>query len=225
MILVLFTSFLTVWGAEPVFAQSLTDDCPEGMLYSRSLSGQVECLPMKRSAQSEPRPSGSAAPMVDAVGRMGATQPAADHPDFAKGFWDHRSYGKAKGQFCTASFFKEGSSVVIVGPGGTQPGALMIFAGPAVPQPKEPSVQTKVTLKQSDSPSPQTVTVFHVRNPHVKDGGAIVFGVPTIEAAMEGMEDKLGFEVVMQNKPVVSIDWYDGVQARQKLQQCMKSIR
>lgn len=100
----------------------------------------------------------------------------------------------------------------------------MIFAAPAIPQPKEPSVQTKVTLKQSDSP-PQTVTVFHVRNPHVKESSAIVFGVPTIEEAMEGMEDKLGFEVVMQNKPVVTIDWHDGIQARQKLQQCMKSLR
>ena len=224
MIRVLLVSVVSIWATEPGWAQSLTDDCPDGTLYSRSLNGQVECLPMKPATPNEPRPSASAAPMVDAVGRMGATQPAADHPDFAKGFWDHRSYGKAKGQFCTASFFKEGSSVVIVGPGGTQPGALMIFAGPAVPQPKEPSVQTKVTLKQSDSP-PQTVTVFHVRNPHVKDGGAIVFGVPTIEAAMEGMEDKLGFEVVLQNKPVVTIDWHDGVQARQKLQQCMKSIR
>ncbi len=109
----------------------------------------------------------------------------------------------------------------IVGPGGNQTGALMIFADPTVPRPNESVLETKVTLKQSDSP-PQTVKTFHVQNPHAKDSGAIVFAVPTIDAVLEGMVDTLGFEVVLKGKSVVALSWHGGQDAKQKLQQCLK---
>lgn len=203
-------------------AQSLTGDCPEGTLFSQSLNGQVECLPVKRSSSASTPSPITGGPLVEAVGRMDATQSAPGPVDFDKGFWDHRSYGK--GQFCTAAFFKESASVSIVGPGGNQTGALMIFASATVPRPNDPVVETKVTLRQSDSP-PQTVKTFHVQNPHAKESGAIVFAVPTIEAALEGMIDTLDFDVILNGKSVVAIGWYDGLDAKQKLRKCLKTVR
>ena len=49
----------------------------------------------------------------------------------------------------------------------------------------------------------------------------IVFAVPTIEALMGGMEDNWSFDVIYQGQSIASIEWHDGLKARDELKKCL----
>lgn len=144
---------------------------------------------------------------------------------YKEGYWQYfQASSKAKkGEYCTAMFSKEGMSVSIMGPGGDYKGALMMFGSldeqnSAFPRATSSSKVT-VTLKQGND-APATLKAFNYtlgesQNP------VIVFAVPTIEAAMEGMEDKLDFHLQYDGQNIGDIEWHSGSKAREELKKCL----
>jgi hypothetical protein len=76
----------------------------------------------------------------------------------------------------------------------------------------------KVTLKQGNDPA-ATVTAF---NSTIGFSDEIKFAVPTIEAAMAGMDDKLKFTIDYEGTTVFELEWHSAVAAREVLGECLK---
>lgn len=140
---------------------------------------------------------------------------------YKEGYWQFFQ-GKsqaAKGEYCTAMFSREDMFVSIMGPGGSYKGALMMFAslheGSAFPHSSTGKI--KVTLKQgSDSPA-----TLYALSQHMGDTPVITFAVPTIDAALAGMEDKLSFHLEHEGKTLADFEWHSGLKARGELQKCL----
>lgn len=113
-------------------------------------------------------------------------------------------------------------SVAILGPGGDYRGALMLFMpledNAAFPRSAQPRV-IKVSLKQANDPV-ATVGVFNFSIGHW-EGPAIAFAVPTIEAALQGMEDKLDMHLQYEGQNIGDIEWHSGLAARDTLKKCL----
>jgi hypothetical protein len=146
------------------------------------------------------------------------------HKKHTDGYWDFfQSNSSAKpGEYCTAMFMREGMSVAIMGPGGDYRGALMMFL-PLIdnehfPKSKEARV-IKVTLEQAKDPA-ATVGVFNF-SIGAWEAPAIAFAVPTIEAALAGMEEKLDFRLDYEGKRIGEIEWHSGIAARDSLKKCL----
>ncbi|WP_347261910.1 hypothetical protein [Rudaea sp.] len=140
---------------------------------------------------------------------------------YKEGYWQFFQ-GKsqaAKGEYCTAMFSREQMQVSIMGPGGSYKGALMMFASldESSAFPLSPSGKIKVTLKQG-SDAPATVTAL---NQQIGDTPVITFAVPSIDAALAGMEDKLNFHLEVEGKTLGDIEWHSGLNARAELQLCL----
>ena len=121
------------------------------------------------------------------------------------------------GEYCAALYWKQDGFVRVSGPGGDYKGALLTFWGPDVPKPAKQQT-IKVALYQNDE-APQVVQAFN----YVLSGyeyGAIALAVPTLDALLSSMEDKIRFELKVNGKAVAKVDWHDGLIARDKLKEC-----
>lgn len=142
-----------------------------------------------------------------------------------EGYWQFfQANSKAKkGEYCTAMFMKEGMGVSIIGPGGDYKGALMMFFSahdnPAFPNAKN-MIQIPVTLKQG-ADAPVTVKALNYSIGSAWPTPVVVFAVPTIEAGMEGMDDKLDFHLQYGGKNIVDVEWHGGLAARDELKKCL----
>jgi hypothetical protein len=154
--------------------------------------------------------------------------------DFFRGTWKFspseegldRTASKSV-EHCSATFFKYNKLdtfgfITILGPAGDYKSASLIFWGKGIPRPKN-AEKIKVTLTQSNE-KPQTVEVMNLsisKESYPSDiFGAIAFSVPTLEAALAGMEDKQSFDVAMNGKTLVKVEWNGGLATRDKLRQC-----
>lgn len=143
---------------------------------------------------------------------------------YKTGYWQffQASSSAKKGEYCAAMFLKEGMSVTIMGPGGSYKGALMMLANshndPAFPSSPTPT-KILMSLKQG-SDAPATVNVLNYTIGDLKVPVA-VFAVPTIEAAMAGMDDKLDFHLEHKGKKIVDVEWHGGDAARDELKKCL----
>lgn len=154
------------------------------------------------------------------------------------GWWEFmQANSKAKpGEYCAATFirakrearpggvdlFKEGTAVTLFGPGGDYRGALLAFMPMSEDHvfPKLKSgQQVLVTLKQGNE-SPETLNAVYM-TVGASSLPMIAFAVPSIEALMGGMEDKLDFEVIYQGKSIANIAWHSGLKARDELKLCI----
>lgn len=144
---------------------------------------------------------------------------------YKEGYWQFfQASSKAKkGEYCTAMFSREGISVSILGPGGDYKGALMMFASLDNKNNDFPKSSTSskvtVTLKQGND-APATVKAINY-SLGVSQNPAIVFAVPTIDAALEGIEDKLDFHLEYDGKNIGDIEWHSGIKARDELKKCL----
>jgi hypothetical protein len=144
----------------------------------------------------------------------------AAYQSYLSGDWFHKeSPAGLPGEYCVATFMKEGVGAMVMGPGGGYPNAFLAFFSQDIPRPASLK-KIKVTLKQTGE-KPQTLNVFNARLPGVDGFGMIIFAVPSIDAAMQGMLDKHSFEVTLKNKSVAKIAWHDGNTARKKLRGCV----
>ena len=128
---------------------------------------------------------------------------------------------KVPGDFCAAIFMNLKGFVRVSGPGAEYEGALLTFWGPHVPMP--PAMRTiSVSLTQSDDGQTQTVQGFNYTDTRLRvPTGAIALAVPSAEALLSNMQDKLGFSVAVAGEAVLDIDWHSGRAARDKLRRCM----
>jgi hypothetical protein len=126
----------------------------------------------------------------------------------------------APGDNCVAMWSKVDGAVSIVGPGKAYQGGMLIFWSTDIPRPADTQT-VAVTLKQSKY-QPQSVNALNFSVPDVP-AGAIGLTVPNIEAALNTMLDVEHFVVEMDGQPVADIDWIDGLAARAKLSECVKS--
>ena len=128
--------------------------------------------------------------------------------------------GAQPGESCTAMFWRKDAIVVLSGPGGGSKRAFLTFFGKDIPSPA--NVKTiKVTLTQNND-VPQTVKAFNYKLPNASFG-SIGLAVPTIEAALAGMEDTIRYDLVTDGKSVVNIEWYGGLAARDRLRACLSA--
>lgn len=135
--------------------------------------------------------------------------------------------GEAPGDYCVASFFKASMNpeandapvmINLSGPGGDYEGALLTFATEAIPIPETMQV-IEVTLFQNDEP-PSTVKAFNYAMPNLPYG-VIAFAVPTIEAALDAMEDVQRFDVQIDGRSVANTTWHSGLKVRDEFRQCL----
>lgn len=140
---------------------------------------------------------------------------------YKEGYWQYFQ-GKsnaAKGEYCTAMFSREQLQVSIMGPGGNYKGALMMFASldASAPFPYSSSGKIRVTLKQGDE-VPATLNAF---SQQIGETPVITFAVPSIDAAMAGMDDKLSFHLEYEGKTLGDIEWHSAIKAREELKKCL----
>lgn len=165
-------------------------------------------------------------------GQLQDNQRFLDRPEIKKllkGYWmfglDDEKQSTKKISYqdsCAAMFFKaNGLStdgfMQVRGFSGDAKGAALMFFGPQIPRPSGPD-NVKVTLTQSDE-KPQTVRALNYSEPG-STWGVIVLEMPTLEAALESMEDRKTIGVAMNGQTLVEIKWHDGIAARDKLRQC-----
>ncbi len=133
----------------------------------------------------------------------------------------------APGEYCVASFFKASMDpaannapvmITVSGPGGDYDGALLTFASEAIPRPDTVEIIT-VTLTQNDEP-PATVRAFNYTMPNLPFG-VIAFAVPTMDAALAGMEDVQSFDVAIEGQSVAKTTWHSGLMVRDQLRHCL----
>ena len=154
-----------------------------------------------------------------------------DYLRYLSGSWSlyptSLSASEAPGEYCVASFFKASMDteandapvlINLSGPGGDFDGALLTFATEAIPKP-EAIQMIKVTLFQNDYP-PATVQAFNYSTPDLPYG-VISFAVPTIEAALETMEDAQHFDVKIDGRSVANTTWHSGLQVRDEFRRCL----
>ncbi len=144
-----------------------------------------------------------------------------------KGFWQffQGKSGAKPGEFCTAVYWQKGQMISVLGPGGEYRGAMLGFIAvepkPPFPRPDNPKEiqKVKLTLTQGKDPS-ATITAF---NRTVADfADEIQFAVPTIDAALAGMEDKLNFRIEYEGSKIFELEWHSGLAARDILKKCLK---
>lgn len=144
----------------------------------------------------------------------------------AKGYWQFFQARRdaRPGQFCTAVFWKDDRMITLSGPGGDYKGALLGFVAiepkNGFPRPDDGTSTQKiqVTLTQGAGP-PARVTAFNRTIGTLAD--EIAFAVPSIEAALAGMEDEQRFLITHQGQPVFELAWHSGLKARTILRQCL----
>jgi hypothetical protein len=168
-------------------------------------------------------------------GQLQDNQRFLDRPEIKKllkGYWMYASEGEKQSNrkiayqdSCAAMFLKANGLntdgfMQVRGFGGDTKGAMLMFFGPQIPRPSSPD-NVRVTLSQSDE-KPQTVRALNYSEPG-STWGVIVLEMPTLEAALESMEDRKTIGVAMNGKTLVEIKWHNGIEARDKLRQCENS--
>lgn len=167
----------------------------------------------------------------------GNVKAALDSPEYKaweQGSWEffQANSNAKKGEYCTALFNKQGNIVALMGPGGSYKGALLAFSnltdlvngGGKFPIPEKPGT-IELTLYQNDEP-PAKVKAFHwdlgQENLVGDEKPMIVFAVPTIEAALDTMEEKINFRLEYNGEIIEQVEWHSGQMAKQKLLTCLK---
>ena len=231
-----FTTILAgglFFGLVPVVpADAAPAACPKGMRVSQdgktcatdsasaaSPTGSFDALAniMDKTKQEINAKEAVAASKEDMFG-------SEEYKKMKDGHWQYfqASSSAKRGEYCTAMFIKENMSVAILGPGGEYKGALMMFtslvSNDTFPQSEQPRV-IQVTLKQASDPA-ATVGVFNF-NLGKWQTPVVTFAVPSIEAALQGMEDKLDFHLQYEGQDIGSIEWHSGLVARDELRKCL----
>lgn len=219
-------------------AQQVVYTCPPGT-YMSSFFGLVECKPLdgssRRSEQTSvqttrPDPIVSKALGVTTMLQGISTQmdlfmSDPKNQEILKGYWTFT--GDKPNEICSARFMRQGVWVSIFEPGGDIPGAFLMFWGSKIPKPAEFS-KIRATLEQTGE-QPATVDVFNMQFDLKTEEkftlGALFFQVPTMEAALDGIEDVHNFAVSVEGKKVLAIEWKDGLAARDKIKQCIAQKR
>jgi hypothetical protein len=141
---------------------------------------------------------------------------------YMRGGWEffQGKNGEQPGESCAAMFWRKDVIFLISGPGGGNKDASLTYFGKDVPRPQ--SVKTvKVTLTHNNSAT-KTVKAFNFKSPD-STFGSIMLGIPSLDAALAGMEDAGRYDLAMDGKSVANIEWYGGLAARDRLRKCLSA--
>lgn len=204
-------------GCSPPYERNMDDWLRERDDYIDSLG------PKGPSPQLTPEERTRAFELIDEQRKKDEEQQKKDEErrqSLAKGIWNVESKPTPEGNLCAAVFSKytpgEGGIVTIMGFQSPKPDAWLIFHGVGLPKSKKVT-KLKITLQQDNEPA-QTLQVFNYRE--TRDVGAIVFAVPGLLAALDGMRDTQSFKLTLGDKTVMSIGWTGGTKAIDQLRQC-----
>lgn len=144
-----------------------------------------------------------------------------------QGFWQffQAQRGAKPGQYCTAVYWKRDRMISISGPGGGYQGALLGFVAvqpdEGFPRPDHPKdrQKLKITLTQGRD-APATLTALNGSIGGLAD--QIQVAVPTIDAALAGMEDRLAFRIDHAGRRIFELEWHAGLAARDLLRRCLQ---
>jgi hypothetical protein len=142
------------------------------------------------------------------------------------GLWNVESISTPDGSLCSATFAKytsgednsEGGAVTIMGFQQPKQEAWLIFQGGGLPKPRRVK-KMKIALQQ-DEEKPQTVEVFNYTK--TRNLGVVTFGVPGLQAALDGMRDSQRFKLSLDGKTLMTIQWINGANSIGRLRACAK---
>lgn len=233
--LIIFSFIFLISTALTAKSQQVVYVCPPGT-YMSSFFGYIECKPLDDSSERSGQTSGQMPkrdPLVSqALGTSSMMQSISAQMDIfmrnpknqeiLKGYWTFT--GEKPNEFCSATFMKQGTWVSIFEPGGDVPGAFLMFWSSLIPKPAEIS-KIQTTLEQTGE-KPVTVNAlnlkFDLKTEEKTSLGALFFQVPSMKAALDGIEDVHNFTISIAGKKVAFVEWKDGFAARDKLKQCVE---
>jgi hypothetical protein len=142
---------------------------------------------------------------------------------YVNGYWEHyqAKSSAAPGEFCAATYTNLHGSITLSAADKGWGGGLLTFIGKNIPTPNRFS-EISATLTQSAG-APVTVRIFNAQSNSKMHGfGTLIFAVPSMNAALSGMEEKQDFIVSIEGREVFKMGWKEGVAARDTLRRCMR---
>ena len=124
------------------------------------------------------------------------------------------------GEYCTALYQNRDGLIAVSGFDKSWDGALLMFTGEKIPKPRKFREITATLTQTGDAPA--KVKVYnYARDPKMGDFGTLVFAVPNMKSALEGMTDELEFAIDVEGKEVFRMAWKDGLKAVSELRKCV----
>ncbi|NJM49616.1 MAG: hypothetical protein HC843_00870 [Sphingomonadales bacterium] len=133
-------------------------------------------------------------------------------------YWKLFNNPETPSKGCSISHFNEDNLVAYLGPTQDSQASIFLVTGPKVPVSKK-AKQVKATLS-TNGESDQTVNVTHWTLPDFKHG-VIIFTLPSIDIALDAMEDEEGVRVSLDGKQIFESAWTKGHAARNKMRKCL----
>ena len=132
--------------------------------------------------------------------------------------WYAKKNGKLSGKGCTITFADGDSAMGYLGPSDDWKESFFLVSGPDVPvQAKAKSV--KVTLSTDGEPD-RTVTATQI-GIDGEQNGLVIFLLPSIDAALDVMQNEEGVRVSMAGSQIFASAWTKGHEARDKMRACL----
>lgn len=144
--------------------------------------------------------------------------------DYNNGFWTFSEVTERRakpGEHCMVLFTSADGLVGVFGPGGDYRGAMLKFWGRNLPTPDDTEL-TQVSLWQDEEAETQTVRGYSYTDPR-SGSGVIALAVPSAEAVLTTMLDTQRFRLSIDGRQVLDVSWRDGLEARDRLRQCLGS--
>ncbi len=134
--------------------------------------------------------------------------------------WSNLNDGSNREEPCSIVNRKGAAVLGYIGPSAQWKDSYFFVSGPDVPKAKKAKL-IKVTLS-TDGEADRTVKATH--SPMADSDSVILFNLPTIEAALDLMEDRETVKVSINGKNVFGSDWMQGHAARDKMRACLKTV-
>ncbi|MGN6151919.1 MAG: hypothetical protein ACTHOH_07910 [Lysobacteraceae bacterium] len=215
-------------GLRPAHAEG---NCPPGMFpIGGGNAGWVGCAPMGPGSGD----GGDDAPPPPAWRPLSAAEQAQQDQylregaeagrRLREGAWDVAAPTDAARApaACEVRFSKMGESVSLRGPAPGDTHAVLTFGGKKIPHPRKPE-KIRVTLMQSGD-ADQTVEAYSYTLPGLSGAysGALSFAIPGVDALLSSMQDVQGFRIRQRGRTLASLQWQDGLAARDRLARCLR---
>ena len=220
--LFIISFFLVVLFAASSSAQEVVYVCPEGTVAS-TVYGKFECKPIGRQTTESDRVAAYGALALIMGDLLAEMRNDPRYKSWVNGEWNF--IGGKPNEHCTSIFFRRGVVASLTSTGGKKDLAFFVFMGSDIPKPDQPT-KVLATLTQTGE-KPATVNVINVSYTATSSSGksekwgVIFFGVPSMEAGINGMEETQKFGIAIDGKTVAEIEWNGGLAARNELKQCL----
>ncbi len=160
---------------------------------------------------------------LDAALREKEAQDAAELKKWQDGFWliFQSRVPAPPGQFCAVMFQDPRGIITVTGLDNSWNGALLMFTGENVPKPRR-FREITATLTQTGEP-PANLRVFnYASDPRMNGMGTIVFAVPRLKDALDGIIGQQEFAVSVKGREVFRMSWKDGATAARGIRKCLE---